>query len=79
MTEAEIIDRIEALVRDELDDDAISIQRSTRAVDVPGWDSLAHVRIVVAVERAFGVRFPMSAIGDVRDVGGLVDLIRRTA
>lgn len=74
-----MIDRIEALVRDELDDDAISIQRSTRAVDVPGWDSLAHVRIVVAIERAFDVRFPMSAIGDVRDVGGLVDLIRRTA
>lgn len=76
MTEADILDRIRTVVREELEDDTLLIDRTTRASDIPGWDSLAHIRIVVGIERALGVRFPMSAIGDVRHVGDLVDLVR---
>jgi acyl carrier protein len=42
---------------------------------VEGWDSLAHVRIMIAVEEELGVRFDMSEITSLNDVGDLVRLI----
>ena len=77
MNDAELLERIRAVIRDELDDDSLLIERTTLASDVPGWDSLAHVRIVVGVERALGVRFSMSEIGNLQRVGDLVDLALR--
>ena len=69
--------RIEEIVRDELDDEAISLTPQTKASDVEGWDSLAHVRIVIAVETAFGLRFDTSDIGALKSVGDLVALVER--
>jgi acyl carrier protein len=39
----------------------------------PGWDSLNHLRIVMAVEEEFGVRLEPE---DVVTVGSLSDLVR---
>lgn len=69
--------RIEEIVRDELDDETISLTPQTKASDVEGWDSLAHVRIVIAVETAFGLRFDTSDIGALKSVGDLVALVER--
>ena len=69
--------RIEEIVRDELDDETISLTPQTKASDVEGWDSLAHVRIVIAVETVFGLRFDTSDIGDLKSVGDLVALVER--
>ena len=69
--------RIEEIVRDELDDETISLTPQTKASDVEGWDSLAHVRIVIAVETAFGLRFDTSDIGALKSVSDLVALVER--
>ena len=70
--------RIEEIVRDELDDESIALTEQTRASDVDGWDSLAHVRIVIAVETAFGLRFDTSDIGALKTVGDLAALVERS-
>ena len=70
--------RIEEIVRDELDDESIALTEQTRASDVDGWDSLAHVRIVIAVETAFGLRFDTSDIGALKAVGDLAALVERS-
>ncbi|HEX7851703.1 MAG TPA: acyl carrier protein [Sphingomonas sp.] len=76
MDEEEILRRIEEVVRDQLDDEAIVLSRTTRADEVDGWDSLAHVRIMIAVEEEFGVRFQTSEITSLKNIGGLVDLVK---
>ena len=43
--------------RDVFDDDALVIGPDTTADDVPGWDSQAHISLVVATEMRFGIRF----------------------
>ena len=70
-----ILAKITAAVRDELEDDNIALTLQTRARDVPGWDSLAHVRIVVAVEEAFGVEFAIHDVTGLKNVGDLVLLV----
>lgn len=63
--------------RDVFDDDALTVGMSTTAADVDGWDSMTHVRLMLSVERAFGVKFTASEIGRLKKVGDLIDLIAR--
>jgi acyl carrier protein len=73
--ELEILRRVTTIVADVLGHDALALEPTTRAADVDGWDSVSHVQIVVAVEKAFGVRFRTGELGAVADVGGLVQRI----
>jgi acyl carrier protein len=76
MNDEETLKRLSSLVADLLDLDSLVLTRSTTANDVEGWDSLAHVRIVVATEQEFGVRLSTSEIMSLRTVGELVDLVK---
>ena len=49
----------------------------TTAESVEGWDSLAHIQIVVGLERAFGIRFNAAELIDYQNVGALADGIQR--
>jgi acyl carrier protein len=64
-----------AVFRDVFEDDALAIARETTAAAVPGWDSLRHVSLVLAVERTFGIRFSSAEVAMLRDAGELQDLI----
>ena len=60
-------------------DDSIVVRADLTANDVEGWDSLSHIRLVLTVERAFGVKFSAAEIGKLKNVAGLVDLVRSKA
>jgi acyl carrier protein len=77
MTKDDILVQLTAIMRDYFDDDALVLSRSTTASEVPAWDSLAHVNIVVAVEGHFGVRFATAEVELLESVGDLVDLIAK--
>lgn len=65
------------LFRDVFDDDSVTPHESMTAADVEGWDSLSHIRLVVAVEEKFSLRFTTVEINDLKNVGDFVDLIMR--
>lgn len=70
-----ILSRITEIVRDQLDEDDIVLTLATEASDIDGWDSLAHVRIVVAIEEAFGIQFQTTEITSLKNVGDLVAIV----
>ena len=45
--------------------------------DVEEWDSLSHVQLVVALEKAFGIKFTSREILSWDNVGDLVDCISK--
>jgi acyl carrier protein len=49
----------------------------TTAADVPNWDSLAHVKLIVVVEKHFGVRFKNLEVARLKTVGDLVQLVAK--
>ena len=49
--------------------------RATRAGQVPGWDSLIHARIVLALEDRLGVAIDIARTYDCADLGGLADYL----
>ena len=60
---------------DVFDRDEIELTPSTTADDIEGWDSLAHLRIMMSVERAFQVRFSAAEVAALRNVGDLAEMI----
>lgn len=45
------------------------------AADVDEWDSLNHIRLVLSVERAFGLTFSAAQVGSLKNVGEFAQLI----
>lgn len=79
MTDAEIYGTLTPLFRDIFDDDDIVLRPDMTADDVPEWDSMSHIRLVLSVERQFHKTFPASRVSQLKNVGDLVALIRATA
>ena len=77
--DARIAARLTAIFRDVLDDDELVLTRQLAAEGVDGWDSLTHVRLILSIERAFGVKFSTAEVGRLRNVGDLMDLISSRA
>lgn len=72
MNDTEILKKVEAVFRDVLDNEAITLAPTTTAADIDEWDSLSHVELVVAVEHCFGIKFTSSEILSWRNVGDMV-------
>jgi acyl carrier protein len=64
-----------AAVREETDNPDITIEPGMTASDVPGWDSLAHARIVMNLEARAGVVIEMSDTYKAATVDALCDLV----
>ncbi|CAM8380380.1 acyl carrier protein [Candidatus Methylopumilus planktonicus] len=70
-----IIEELVPIFRNVFDDDELIIDSSTTAIDVDGWDSLAHIRLIVAIEKHFGFQFSAAEIVEIDSVGEMADLI----
>ena len=72
-----ISDRLKKIICDELylDPSTIEINDQTEAPEVPGWDSLNHANIIVAIEKDYGVRFKGLEVLKCNNVGALQNLV----
>lgn len=77
MDEAAIYSRLTDIFQQVLQDDTIVLTPETTAEDVPGWDSMNHVFLVVEVERRFGIKFQTADMEDLKNVGEFAALISR--
>lgn len=77
MDEKAIYEKLTPIFRDVLDDESITLTPETTADDIPEWDSVNHIHIVVAVESAFKVKFKSAEIEELKNVGELVSLIEK--
>lgn len=76
MDEAQIYSALNEVFRDVFDDDDITVGPESTAEDIDGWDSQAHIALVIATETRFGVRFRTSEFESMTNVGDFVALIR---
>jgi len=77
MTKDEIWNGLIELIRDTFEDDALDVTRETTAAEVLGWDSVAHVQLVISVEERFGVEFTTGETAGLANVGELADYLER--
>jgi len=71
----EVLEKLTPIFKNVFDDDNLIISSSTKASDVTGWDSLAHIRLIVAIEKNFGLKFSAGEISEIENVGQMAKLI----
>jgi acyl carrier protein len=76
---SEIESRLTPIFRDVFSDDALVVTEGMTAAEVPTWDSLSNINMIIAVEKAFGVKFSIKDVRNLKNVGELLDLIKRKA
>lgn len=79
MTRAEVFEKLNEVFRDIFDDEDITVGEETTSADIEDWDSLEHINLVVAVEKAFGIKFSMGEVNTMKNVGAMVDIILERA
>ena len=79
LDKSEIISRLTPIFRDVFDNDALVVSEGMTAADVPTWDSLSNINMIIAVEKAFGVKFSIKDVRNLKNVGELLELIKRKA
>jgi acyl carrier protein len=62
--------------QDVFDDDSIVLRPDLTAKDVPGWDSLTHIRLLLTIEREFRIKFTVTEVGELKNVGELMEKIQ---
>jgi acyl carrier protein len=70
-----ITERLKKVLLTELRLDDYRFEDSTKAFEVPGWDSLSHVAILSAVEKEFNVRLKTLEVLRLSSVGDLQRLV----
>ena len=74
MSRQEIFKEVQKIFQTVFDDDELQIQDETNSDDIEDWDSLAHVTLIVAMEKEFGLRLKAAEIGKLSNVGAMIDL-----
>lgn len=70
-----ISERLKGVILRELKLDDWDLKDETHAYDVPGWDSLSHIGVLVAVEKEYGIRFKTSEVLRLKNLADLQTLV----
>jgi acyl carrier protein len=75
VSEINLLTRVQDIMADTFDEDDLVVTPETTAADVEEWDSLSHIRLIVAIEREFGFKFSNAEIDGLENVGDLIRAI----
>ena len=76
MQDKQIYSKLSSIFHDVFDDDELVLRPDMTADEVPEWDSLSHIRLVLTIQQKFGVKFSAAQTTNLKNVGELVALIQ---
>jgi acyl carrier protein len=72
-----IQDQAQQVFREVFENPTMIITDKTTAADIPEWDSLAHINLIIALENSFGIQFTSEEVTSMANVGDLFRLLER--
>ena len=75
MDREKITEKLTEVFRDVFDNEDITITDATTADDIEEWDSLEHISLIAAVEKAFKMRFTMKEVSGMKNVGEMINIL----
>jgi acyl carrier protein len=75
MSSTATLEQVQEAMQDVFDLDDLTIGPETSAEDIEEWDSLSHIRLIVAIERRMKIKFKNAEVERLKNVGDLVELI----
>jgi len=71
-----ILERLQPIFQDVLDQPGLQVSAEDSGQTVAGWDSLAHISLVAAIEHEFKVRFALGELEELKNLGDMIALIQ---
>ncbi len=75
---ADVSETVRRVVAESFDIDPARISEETVADDVDGWDSLAHTRLILRLQRILNIDLDPAAANAAQSVAALVALVCRS-
>lgn len=72
-----ILNELQPIFQDVFDDEDLVVTNESNAENIDDWDSLSHIRLVVAIEKQFGIKFAFGELQGLKNVGEMITLIER--
>jgi acyl carrier protein len=72
-------DRLKGVILRELALPEFPMDEKSVANQVPGWDSLSHVRVMAAIEKEYSIRLKTLEVLRLKNLGDLQALVDRKA
>jgi acyl carrier protein len=72
-SKSEILARLQGVFRRVFDEDSIVLTPQTTASDIPEWDSLNQIKIILECEREFKIRLRPREINALENVNEMVE------
>jgi acyl carrier protein len=68
---------LQNIFREVFDDDQLVVTPETGGKGIDGWDSVAQVKLILAIEEQFGFQFTEDEVSSIKTVGGFLEAIER--
>lgn len=72
----EVYDQLREVIAQTLKTPTSSIGRTTRATDVPTWDSLGHVNLMMSLEQTFDIQLDVDDFPRLTSVPAILELLK---
>ena len=70
-------DLVEEIIRDVTNNHDEIISSETQVMSIEGWDSLAHLNIIFAIEAEFNLKIELGEIENFKKVADLLEYIEK--
>ena len=71
----EILKKIQPIFYKVFDNKKLRINYNSSAETITQWDSLAQINLVVSIEKLLRIKFSVSELASLKNVGEMIDLI----
>jgi len=73
--ETQIHLRVQFVFQQIFEDSTLQVSGEATAEDIPGWDSLTHIGLILALEEEFDIQFSSAEVTSMACVGDLFTML----
>ena len=70
-----VLKKIKPLFFEVFENNKLKISSKSSAKNIKNWDSLAQISLIVGTEKLFKIKFSVSEVANLKNVGEMIDLI----
>lgn len=77
MNDTEILESVAEIIKEVLELPDLKVTLATSAEEVDEWDSMTHIQLISSIEAKYKVRFALGELQALKNVGDMIELIKK--
>jgi acyl carrier protein len=69
--------RLEKIIRDVFPITEETIDENWTSDDIPDWDSVGHLNLIMEIEKAFGIKIEVEEMFEVEKLGDIIPILKK--